>query len=652
MRSDIQALRGLAVLLVVIHHYDLAPLPAGYLGVDIFFVVSGFLITALIAKPSFTFKDFYWRRAKRLFPAAFVTFAFTAALAPFFLVDSEMDDFIQQLLGALTFTANVVLWSQEGYFEQAAKFKPLLHTWSLAIEEQFYLLLPALMVILPKRFWFSVLTATFLSSIFLCFVFIEIRPSATFYLLPTRAWELLLGSLGAIAFRNIKISTGAYWLALSAVFLLPIFPLSNNHPSVDAFLICIATMIIILGNRPLLDRTGLKYIGNFSYSLYLTHWPILVFAQHVWLGVVPLSVRISLLGLSLILSFLLYRFVEMPCRRAEIHPSKRLCLGVSSIVVAIFFIPSAAPRSKHDYVEMMRKNYGFDESCDSRAIDIPIETCRNSDAPEVIVWGDSFAMHLVPGLANVSDRGVVQATRSFCGPILDLAPIEKSTRYNRNWAEYCLEFNMNVLDLILNSRNIKTVVLSSLFSQYTDAQKYSNLTVSGDVFLPNLETTAKALNETINRLRAIEKNVVIISPPPIAEFNVGRCLERQATQKLLVQDCDIPKSDYLKTSSSVLALMDRVVAPVLRLDHILCDEDVCKTEWDGVPLYRDEGHLSHDGSIVLMHYLAEVGLLRDVKLIELTQTLSSTNQDLLPQPDITPAEGGRRELQPQTQLEQ
>lgn len=189
LRPDIQALRGYAVLLVVLYHSGFDALRSGFLGVDVFFVISGFLITGLIVRGldagTFSIGTFYLRRGKRLLPAAYVTLFVTALAAPFFLIPSQLAQFREQLVGAVSFTANIVLWHQSGYFDQAAVTKPLLHFWSLAVEEQYYFFMPLTLMFVPRRWRFRVVTGLTVASLVYCFFFAA--PSARFYLIFSRA---------------------------------------------------------------------------------------------------------------------------------------------------------------------------------------------------------------------------------------------------------------------------------------------------------------------------------------------------------------------------------------------------------------------------------------------------------------------------------
>jgi hypothetical protein len=222
-------------------------------------------------------------------------------------------------------------------------------------------------------------------------------------------------------------------------------------------------------------------------------------------------------------------------------------------------------------------------------------------------------MHLVPGLvAQPAARGIAQATRSVCGPILNVGPQrlnnpEPGPIYDRGWAERCIEFNQSVLEFARNAKSVETVVLSSPFSQYVSEDWVQVVKSSDgiDVVAPSVENAAEALRRTVAELRAVGKKVVLIAPPPAADFNVGACLERLSTGRITLgasEDCTIPLDAYQRKQRSVLALMsaaEKLDIPVIRLSDFLCHAEYCATVIDGTMIYRDDGHLSHEGSRML-----------------------------------------------------
>lgn len=622
--------------MVVLYHLKIGPTAGGYLGVDVFFVISGYLITTLVAggieRGSFRLAEFYFRRAKRLLPAAYVTILVTALCAPWFLNQQELRDFALQAIGAVTFTANIFLWQQTGYFEGASDLKPLLHTWSLSLEEQYYMLLPAALLLLPRTLWLRAVIGALFFSLALCVVGGAVKPIATFYLLPTRAWELLIGSAGALIVlvpgvashvAGSRVVRALFFPSLGILLVLGALPIGERHPGTDALLICLATLIVILRRHEGLERAvitkGLARVGDISYSLYLVHWPIIALLKNAWVGQeaeLSLTLRLAALGTSFAAAHLLYRFIEDPIRKAPFRYTAALVAKTSLVSVMLVAIaPTVILTSKGsvDYSEIRRINHGLSKECEYQSVFELKAECTSGVNPNVLVWGDSFAMHLVPGLvAQLQTGGIIQATRSSCGPILNMGPQrlknpEPGPNYDRAWAERCMEFNLSVLNLVRTSPSIETVVLSSPFNQYVSANWVHVMNAGNGVSVvtPSIENSAEALHRTVAELRTAGKKVVLIAPPPSSGFNVGACLERLLTGRIRLgatEDCTIPLDKYRDDQGPVLALMqaaEKLGVPVIRLSDYLCKGETCETMIDGTMIYRDSGHLSHDGSRLL-----------------------------------------------------
>lgn len=639
LRADIQALRGYAVLVVLLFHAKLTGFAGGYLGVDVFFVISGFLITRLVADGvragSFSFSEFYFRRAKRLLPAAYVTLLLTALAAPFFLNDPEYLDFRGQFLGALTFCANIVLWRQSGYFEGASDLKPLLHIWSLSLEEQYYFVLPALLVLTPLRRWRTLVWGGVSLSLAL-FVYRE-GSASTFYLLPTRAWELGIGSVGALAVlgdRAARLIKLAFWPALAVLLATPIAAPLIHSASLATAMACTATVLVILRQHPGgASNPAIKtlvWLGDRSYSLYLVHWPLFAFLNNSWFGLEeqlpPLSLRVALLAMSVAVAYVLFRFVEQPVHQARLERRSSILkyAGIASLLLlgVVFAAPLLNPPAR-DYAAIRQRNYGFAGACEFQDDFQPIPACRNSSAPETLVWGDSYAMHLIPGMtADSSYPTVVQATRSVCGPILGVAFVEQSS-YDRNWAERCIRFSKSVLTYLERSTSVKRVVLASPFNQFVKPGNQLLIRRDSDgsyyTASASVQLAASELRKTISAIRALGKRVVIVGPPPYGSYDIGRCLERVERRMPVVgvaSACEIDKSASLAERGGVFELMNTLSRDgdvnVLDLSRLLCAGARCRTYADGVFLYRDRGHLSVDGSIFLFktyHLVAAIDTL-------------------------------------------
>ena len=629
-RQDIQALRGIAISLVLLDHAGIRPFAGGFLGVDIFFVISGFLITGSIAHSldvgEFRFRDFYFKRARRILPAAFVTIAMTSIGSIWFMSSFEMASLRDQVIGALTFTTNFVLSKQVDYFAISSNSKPLLHMWSLAVEEQFYLLLPVLLFLTPRHLRRWVLLALTVISFGFCLWWSSTDPVAAFYMLPSRSWELGIGGSAALFVKSIRKKPWAFWPAFAALITIPVSFSEFQHPGWIAAALCIATASVVLANNETISQSlparALAGIGDISYSLYLVHWPVMVFAYSAFLGAPPRFVGPINIAISLVLALALYFGVERPAMALLRRPSwTAFALGstATAAVALIYFASFTIALPRHDWAALRAPNYGFNKLCDySGQRFVPKPECRKSEQPTIMIWGDSYAMHLVPGAAEQEE--LVQMTFSTCAPFLGYAPKRSKIRRPDLWANRCIDFSNDVLAYLRKQASIRTVILSSPWRSWITSGAIL-LTRDGNNLrerASDMQFAVESIGATILAIQAMGKTVVLFGPPPSVGKDPSECLERKIEGKVLLAGvCSIDSKAAVRFDAAVNEFLDksaeRYGVQIVRISDVLCSGDNCITERNGVPVYRDSGHLSYVGSKIVFDLLRRAGKLSTIE---------------------------------------
>ena len=630
-RRDVDGMRGIAVLTVLIFHAFPSLLPGGFIGVDIFFVISGFLISRLVVlgikADSFTFVNFYSRRIKRIFPALITVFSCCYLLGWFVLLPHEYQQLGKHIAGGASFISNLILWSESGYFDNTAITKPLLHLWSLGIEEQFYILWPfALWVSFYKKinwFWLTILTITVSFSLNVWLVFHD--PIATFYSPLTRAWELLLGALVAhdkisncFCALSARVRSALTFAALCVLAIGLIFINKNDHfPGAWALLPTLATAIL-LGVGPttvlhakLLSNQLLVWIGLISYPLYLWHWPLLSFGRILEgepLGTVALC---SILVLSILLAWITYRFIERPLRYKTNDVVTASAL-VFCMAVAAFVGYNTYSREGLEFrgPQVLGKDRGYEGGPGGTLIaecGLPKEvsagfTCWQDtrDKLRFALVGDSKASALHGGLVRTSSdlgRWLFIGMGSQGSP---LPIITSDTRYSRY--QYG---STTAIKSIAENKDIDVVLIATatraIFQLRNDTD-IEDLEKS-----PNYQVGLEGLQRVVDILRSNQKKVVFLVDNPTLPHPED-CLPRTTNSVVLNrlikqtmnQRCQLPLEKHLQLSRKYRDLLNTLVTnnpdTVSLFDStpFLCDlkEKLCSTERNGRLLYGDTDHIS------------------------------------------------------------
>jgi peptidoglycan/LPS O-acetylase OafA/YrhL len=629
----VDGLRGVAVLAVLAFHAFPGTAPGGYVGVDVFFVISGFLITGIIARQlthaDFSFADFYWRRVRRLFPALILVLAITLALGWFLLLPNELKQLGKHVSAAAAFLANFALWRESGYFDTAAEFKPLLHLWSLGIEEQFYLVWPAVLVTFWRRrklllaiLWILVL-ASFASSVNLAYA----APAANFYWPVSRFWELGAGCLLALWMqgrehdaeateqpRRMAFGSNIMPVVGLALILLSMLALDGSTPfpgwpallPVTGALLILATPENAWLQRRVLGSRPLVWTGLISYALYLWHWPLLSFLNILAAGPSPLIFRWLALALSFLLAWLTYRYLEVPIRRHK-DPKFNFRLagaaGVAAVAgVAVYAAGGVAQRFDTD-IQALHHGPRRDQLCHERfAATAPINYCRTTSAqpPSILFVGDSraHAIYEVAAPLLAPTHPVMLLGRGGCPPLLNV----RISGYDLNERQ-CPQVWRTFIRYVQKTRPKVVVVVGNGSFLITDPK--IKLTRAGAAVGESKETIVEyGIHSLLSELTKSSRVIYLGEIP--AFLTAPSCFLRgvslPSTQCHPERDRDQVErgmAPYNRALARVLSAFPQV--QLIDSIAVLCAANVCSQRPPGKPiLYSDAIHLSPAGARLLV----------------------------------------------------
>ena len=641
-RADIDGLRALAVLSVIAFHAGLAGVGGGYVGVDVFFVISGYLIggniQAGVARRQFTLAGFYERRIRRIQPALVAMVAICAVVFAMFLTPVDYKSFAQSTGASLTFCSNLFFYFKSGYFDVGSETKPLLHTWSLAVEEQYYLAFPLLVValerVLPRR---TTVVIALLAALSLAFSVLQVRTNAdaAFYLPFSRAWELLAGAWlarGALPAPQGAALRQACGLAGLAAIVGPVmlYTPATRFPGESALLPCLGALLVIHAGRggrsvagALLSSAPATFVGRISYSLYLWHWPLLVAARYLLFRELQGPLEVGLYAAAtLALSWASWRWVEQPFRScgAGPLPARVQVFGATAAVtgagLAFAFVvhagqgfPARFQQPARGFAAAALDTNPQRQHCDR----LPPEriaagqACTlgsaGPDAPAFVLIGDSFGDAAAPGI-DESARALglkgLSLTYSGCFPLLGA----------RQDNPACARFMAAAAAYVTSHPAVRNVVLVGRWTSALLGDRYGQVRTQG-WYVQDAQSTERSTGEnrrvferSFDRLLAAfdGRRVAVVAYIPEQRYDVPRALALSATFGFPVQPA-LPVGLHEQRQGELRGAFERLRArhpfEVVDVGRALCGAVVCDVLRSGVPLYADDNHLSAHGAEAL-----------------------------------------------------
>ena len=668
-RPDLDGLRAIAVLAVVFFHFDIPGASGGFVGVDVFFVISGYLITSIIVggleSESFSFAGFYERRVRRIIPAFIVMLAAVSFAAVAIYPPKELAEFGNSAAAAAAFCSNFFFAFRTNYFSAADTMLPLLHTWSLGVEEQFYIVWPLLLFAfyrLGSRLAVSLLVVTLAAASLAYSQWGTTTSHATqfFYMPQSRAWELMFGatlSLGLvpeIGYRWLRQALGFIGLGMigyAATQFTPITP----FPGFWATIPCIGAMLVIhtgherdtqtyrlLGLRPVV------FIGLISYSLYLWHWPIFAFAENFAGHPLSLAQALILVVASIAVATASWRYVERPFRysqgKAILSQKATLVGGLGALALsacvgfAIYLgdgLPwRLGPEALRFYIASDDHNaLRFPCLANSgrsplRAARCTVPAPRGDNGYDVLVWGDSHGDALFPAIAAAGQNlglATRQVTKRGCPPILGAKRVEEGRHAKGFGRSPCEKYNAAVMRELRNGPRPSLVILVARWSMYTETTV--DFAGSRRIFLidnehrkldieTSREVLSRALGQTTDAITALGIPVLLIGQPPEFFQSPNVCFVERTLSRRDASFCfREPRQvavERLRASEEILreVASSRPATTYISLNSILCDELTCWAKENDQPLYGDNNHLSIAGAHFVSEALAKMPKLR------------------------------------------